>query len=180
MREPDGCRWLPGARLNIAYAALTSPLAPPDAPAILWAQDGSPQQLERLSWLELRRRASHVAECARQLFAPGGRPAARPLLLCAGAGRLPADQHPHGGRASRPASLPAPLAAASMSHAQAGADATSAACMCGPHQRRQGRGCIGVSAAPRGQGPCPCSLPMQPPHAASPRSLPGPQGMPWP
>ncbi len=105
MQEPDKSRWLPGARLNIAHCALASPLAPPDAPAIVWAQDGSPQQLNRLSWLELRRRAGHVAECARQLFAPGGPPSLRPLCRAAPAlGYL-------AGRPARPPARPASLLA---------------------------------------------------------------------
>lgn len=78
LAEPDSSRWLPGACLNIAHCALTSPLAPAECPAIIWAQEGSPQQLQRVSRQELRRRAGHVAACLRCRFEPG---ALQPLAL---------------------------------------------------------------------------------------------------
>lgn len=39
--NPDDCRWLPGARLNIAESALC--VRDPDAPALLWAEEEAPE-----------------------------------------------------------------------------------------------------------------------------------------
>ncbi len=39
--SPDDCRWLPGARLNIAESALCA--RDEDAPALLWAEEESPE-----------------------------------------------------------------------------------------------------------------------------------------
>lgn len=65
------CLW-PGARLSIAHAALHSPLAPrPDAPAVLWAAEGAPTQLQALSWAELRERCDAAAAAIAAAFQPG-------------------------------------------------------------------------------------------------------------
>ncbi|KAL4429392.1 hypothetical protein ABPG77_005166 [Micractinium sp. CCAP 211/92] len=61
--HPDGCRWLPGARLNIAQCALTG--RDPDRPAILWADEADPTRLHSMSLGELARRSAHVAEALR-------------------------------------------------------------------------------------------------------------------
>jgi acyl-coenzyme A synthetase/AMP-(fatty) acid ligase len=118
---PDSVRWLPGARLNIAAAALLTPKSPdgggggghsggdgpdfarsPDPwsapcfdgdayerggdassssssssssspPALLWAEDGRPELVRRVSWPALRARAARVAASLRRL---GVRPGA--------------------------------------------------------------------------------------------------------
>lgn len=100
---PDSVRWLPGARLNIAAAALLSPkspdgggggaaaasdpwsascsdgdayerggadprsAAPGPPPALLWAEDGAPEAVRRVSWPALRARAALVARCLERL-----------------------------------------------------------------------------------------------------------------
>ncbi|KAI8464379.1 MAG: hypothetical protein J3K34DRAFT_388561 [Monoraphidium minutum] len=69
--DPDGCVWLPGARLNIAEAALSCPRAPPDAPAVLWAPEGRPRDVRAVSRAELRQRCHHVASCISARFRPG-------------------------------------------------------------------------------------------------------------
>lgn len=69
--HPDGARWLPGTRLNIAAAALGSPRAPHGAPAIVWADEASPTAVHSVSFPELRQRAAHVAACVRARFRPG-------------------------------------------------------------------------------------------------------------
>ena len=69
--DPDQCRWLPGARLNIAAAALDSELAPPGCPALLWAPDGEPGRITAFSRAQLRQRVAQVAASLRRHFKPG-------------------------------------------------------------------------------------------------------------
>ncbi|KAG2449704.1 hypothetical protein HYH02_005232 [Chlamydomonas schloesseri] len=69
--DPDQCRWLPGARLNIAAAALESELAPPGCPALLWAPDGEPCAITAFSRAQLRQRVAAVAASLRRCFKPG-------------------------------------------------------------------------------------------------------------
>ena len=38
--SPDDCRWLPGARLNVAESALCA--RAPDAPGLLWGEEAAP------------------------------------------------------------------------------------------------------------------------------------------
>jgi acyl-coenzyme A synthetase/AMP-(fatty) acid ligase len=102
---PDSVRWLPGARLNIAAAALLSPKSPDGggggggagvggaagasstsshlwsapccdgepyettgaSPALLWAEDGHPHAVRRVSWPALRARAARVARALAKL-----------------------------------------------------------------------------------------------------------------
>ncbi|KAL4458600.1 hypothetical protein ABPG75_013465 [Micractinium tetrahymenae] len=61
--DPDGCRWLPGACLNIAECALTG--RDPDRPAIVWADEAAPTRLRSMSLGELARRSAHVADALR-------------------------------------------------------------------------------------------------------------------
>jgi hypothetical protein len=70
---PRSCVWLPGARLNIADAALNCPRAPKDAPAVLWAAEGRPRDVQAVSRDELRKRCRHVASCVAARFKPGAR-----------------------------------------------------------------------------------------------------------
>eukprot|EP00887_Chlorella_sp_A99_P006425 scaffold3.g6425.t1 len=67
--DPDRCRWLPGARLNVAECALTG--RDPDRPALLWADEAAPRALRSLSLGALAARAAHVAAA---LAALGCRP----------------------------------------------------------------------------------------------------------
>lgn len=61
-----------GARLNIAACALHSPRAPsPSSPAITWADEGAPTQLQHISWDELRQRCMQVAACVAAKYQPG-------------------------------------------------------------------------------------------------------------
>ncbi|KAG2501348.1 hypothetical protein HYH03_001138 [Edaphochlamys debaryana] len=75
--DPDQCRWLPGARLNIAAAALgwagTGGAArlPPGRPALLWAPDGAPRSLVPVGRAELLAMVRAVAAAARRRFKPG-------------------------------------------------------------------------------------------------------------
>lgn len=71
VRGPS-CVWLPGARLNIAHAALNSARAPPGAPALLWAAEGRPRDVRAISREEMRGRCLHVASCISARFRPGG------------------------------------------------------------------------------------------------------------
>ena len=63
--------WLPGARLNIAGAALNSPRAPPGAPAILWAAEGAPRAVVAVGRDELRARVARAASCVAARWPPG-------------------------------------------------------------------------------------------------------------
>ncbi len=67
--NPEKQRWLPGARLNIAECALTG--WDPDAPALLWAAEGSPYRLHSLTLDQLRRRCHAFAA---SLHSSGYRP----------------------------------------------------------------------------------------------------------
>eukprot|EP00891_Asterochloris_glomerata_P007518 jgi/Astpho2/7518/Aster-02084 len=58
-QNPDECHWLPGARLNIAESALSA--RDPDAPAVVWAEEGHPQCVHSLTLGQLRRRSVRVA-----------------------------------------------------------------------------------------------------------------------
>ncbi|KAK9811852.1 hypothetical protein WJX72_011194 [[Myrmecia] bisecta] len=62
-RTPDTCRWLPGARLNIAASALMA--RDPDAPAVVWAEEGRPALLHTLSLGQLSRRCLRLAAALR-------------------------------------------------------------------------------------------------------------------
>jgi acetyl-CoA synthetase len=44
--NPDGCHWFPGARLNIAAAALSGRLHDPDDPAIVVASESDPHRCD--------------------------------------------------------------------------------------------------------------------------------------
>ncbi|EIE19718.1 acetyl-CoA synthetase-like protein, partial [Coccomyxa subellipsoidea C-169] len=61
--NPDDMRWLPGARLNIAESALC--VRDQDAPALLWAEEESPDIIHALTLGELRLRAQHFAAALR-------------------------------------------------------------------------------------------------------------------
>lgn len=68
---PAAC-YCAGARLNIAACALHSPRAPsPSSPAITWADEGAPTQLQHISWDELRQRCMQVAACVAAKYQPG-------------------------------------------------------------------------------------------------------------
>jgi hypothetical protein len=73
---PDDMRWLPGARLNIAESALC--VRDPDAPALLWADEGAPDVVRSMTLGELRLRAQHFAAA---LAAAGHSPGAIPHSL---------------------------------------------------------------------------------------------------
>ena len=67
--KPDGVRWLPGAKLNIAETALCN--SSPDVSAIIWADESSPSQLAAVSWSQLKHRCQQVAAA---LVAAGFKP----------------------------------------------------------------------------------------------------------
>eukprot|EP00798_Chlamydomonas_sp_ICE-L_P028927 gene28927-32120_t len=69
--KPDQCRWLPGCRMNIAHCALHSPRALPHKPALLYAEEGTPEQLREVSMDELRANSLKVAAGIRALLNPG-------------------------------------------------------------------------------------------------------------
>lgn len=69
--DPDRCCWLPGARLNIAHAALHCPRALPGRPALVWADEGRPRELRSVQLPELRAASEHAAACLATLFKPG-------------------------------------------------------------------------------------------------------------
>lgn len=69
--NPDNCVWLPGARLNIADCALRCPLAVADAPAVLWAEEQAPKQVQHMTLEVLREKAAHIAACLATRFNPG-------------------------------------------------------------------------------------------------------------
>ena len=69
-KNPEKQRWLPGARLNIAECALTG--WDPDAPALLWAAEGSPDRLHSLTLDQLRRQCHAFAASLRRFgYRPG-------------------------------------------------------------------------------------------------------------
>lgn len=70
--NPDAARWLPGARLNIAECALCC--RDPDAAALLWAEEGAPDVLRRVTLRSLRASSFRVAAA---LWAAGFRPGER-------------------------------------------------------------------------------------------------------
>lgn len=72
--NPDDMRWLPEARLNIAESALC--VRDQDAPALLWAEEESPDIIHALTLGELRLRAQHFAAALRAAGHTPGR------LLC--------------------------------------------------------------------------------------------------
>ena len=74
--NPDEIRWLPGARFNIAEAALCIRHAA--SPAIVWADESSPTQLARVSLGQLKQRCQQVAAA---LAAAGFRPGVCPFTL---------------------------------------------------------------------------------------------------
>ena len=79
--NPEKLRWLPGARLNIADCALRG--WDPDAPALVWAAEGAPQDLRTLTLDQLRRRAYAVATSLRSCgYHPG---VAGPTCCCCSA-----------------------------------------------------------------------------------------------
>ncbi|KDD73731.1 AMP-binding enzyme, partial [Helicosporidium sp. ATCC 50920] len=61
--HPDAARWLPGALFNAAESALTG--HDPDGTALIWAAEGSPADLKRMSLGELGRRCARAAESFR-------------------------------------------------------------------------------------------------------------------
>ncbi|DBA69755.1 TPA: hypothetical protein ACH3X2_012479 [Trebouxia sp. C0005] len=68
--NPDEIRWLPGARFNIAEAALCTRHAA--SPAIVWADESSPSQLARVSLGQLKQRCQQLAAAlAAAGFSPG-------------------------------------------------------------------------------------------------------------
>ena len=68
--NPEKQRWLPGAQLNVAECALTG--WDPDAPALLWAAEGSPDRLHSLTLDQLRRRCCAFAASLRSCgYRPG-------------------------------------------------------------------------------------------------------------
>jgi hypothetical protein len=80
-------RMAAGACLNIAAAALHSPLCPGlDSPAILWAAEGEPNSLNSVTWAQLRGRCMQAAAAIAARFPPGGLLVARYhmalLLVC--------------------------------------------------------------------------------------------------
>ncbi len=77
--NPDEIRWLPGARFNIAEAALCT--RPAASPAIVWADESLPSQLARVSLGQLKQRCQHVAAAlAAAGFKPGECPFTSPVL----------------------------------------------------------------------------------------------------
>ncbi len=67
--RPEDCRWLPGAALNIAWAALHAPRAGPagdGAAAVAWAEDGHPSEVQSITRKQLCVVALHVAACLRK------------------------------------------------------------------------------------------------------------------
>lgn len=69
-RNPDDARWFPGALLNIADCALSG--RDPDAPAVVWAEEGSPTTLHTLSLGELRLQSQAVAAALGRRGIPPG------------------------------------------------------------------------------------------------------------
>ena len=57
--NPDKIRWLPGARLNAAEAALKRHAD--TATAIVWAEEATPDKLARMTMAELRQQCCQVA-----------------------------------------------------------------------------------------------------------------------
>ena len=92
--HPDDVRWLPGARFNIAEAALCNRGA--DATAVVWADESAPSQLHKLSLGQLKLRCQAVAAALRaEGFAPGGLLiAADAFLTTADLPSTPADAQP--------------------------------------------------------------------------------------
>ena len=69
--NPDECRWLHGARLNIAESALSA--RDPDAPAVVWAEEGHPESVHSLTLGQLRQRCVRVAVALKSAgIQPGG------------------------------------------------------------------------------------------------------------
>lgn len=75
--NPDGVRWLPGAKLNIAETALCN--SSPDATAIIWADESSPSQLATVSWSQLKQHCQHVGAA---LVAAGFKPGMPQQFVC--------------------------------------------------------------------------------------------------
>ena len=76
--NPDEIRWLPGARFNIAEAALCT--RPAASPAIVWANESSPGQLARVSLGQLKQRCQQLAAAlATAGFKPGVCPLTSPV-----------------------------------------------------------------------------------------------------
>lgn len=69
--DPDKVVWLPGARINIAAAALACPRASPHDDALVWAREDAPNALQRMSWQELRQAAYALAARLGTRFKPG-------------------------------------------------------------------------------------------------------------
>ena len=57
--DPDAARWLAGARLNIAEAALSG--WDYDLPAVVWADEAAPRQIKRITRKELAIQVQRVA-----------------------------------------------------------------------------------------------------------------------
>mmetsp|Transcript_42051 Transcript_42051/g.109007 ORF Transcript_42051/g.109007 Transcript_42051/m.109007 type:complete len:655 (+) Transcript_42051:796-2760(+) len=63
--NPDAVRWLPNAAMNIAESCVNG--RDPDAPAVVWAKDGSPRDIHYISFGQLRRDICHVTASLRAL-----------------------------------------------------------------------------------------------------------------
>lgn len=69
--NPDKSQWLPGAKFNIAEAALCNRQA--DATAIVWAEEATPDRLTEISLGQLKQQCQQVAAA---LTAAGFQPGA--------------------------------------------------------------------------------------------------------
>ena len=76
--NPDNCRWFPGARLNIAAAALQGQTHDPDAQAIVSANEADPAKTLTLTYRELGLQVKHVAAT---LLAAGQGPGCRVAII---------------------------------------------------------------------------------------------------
>ena len=93
-RNPDECQWLHGARLNIAESALSA--RDPDAPAVVWAEEGHPESVHSLTLGQLRRRCVRVAIALKSAgIQPGG--SLKAGLKCGGCARVAAARNAAGG-----------------------------------------------------------------------------------
>lgn len=82
-RDPDTATWFPDARLNIAECALSG--RDPDRPALVWADEASPEDVRTVTLGELSRRAWHVSAAIRAAGHAPGAAIAMDMLLTADA-----------------------------------------------------------------------------------------------
>ncbi|KAK2078865.1 hypothetical protein QBZ16_002555 [Prototheca wickerhamii] len=82
-RDPDTATWFPDARLNIAECALSG--RDPDRPALVWADEASPEDVRTVTLGELSRRAWHVCAAIRAAGHAPGAAIAMDMLLTADA-----------------------------------------------------------------------------------------------